>query len=276
MISYDKFPRPLHYLIYNFYRHLILPLLKQLSVLAFRLSNGANTNQEVLKSLRGVHNGKRAFIIGNGPSLTPIDLERINENEDISFASNHIWKIFAQTSWRPTYYAQVNDGIPIARHKVMMENAEAKYKFFRTTNYLQTKKISGQKLYLNVQGDGTLDNPHFTEDISKVVYAMGTTTFVLIELAIYMGCSELYIIGCDHSYSLIKTRDGRIIDTGHKSYFEEADKTARQVPVETWQMEFAYEFAKQYADAHGIKIYNAGRGGHLETFERIDFDSLFC
>ena len=36
-----------------------------------------------------------------------------------------------------------------------------------------------------------------------------------------------------------------------------------------------YQKAKQYADAHGIKIYNATRGGKLEVFPRVDFDSLF-
>ena len=37
----------------------------------------------------------------------------------------------------------------------------------------------------------------------------------------------------------------------------------------------AYQKAKQYAETHGIKIYNATRGGKLEVFERVDFDSLF-
>ena len=37
----------------------------------------------------------------------------------------------------------------------------------------------------------------------------------------------------------------------------------------------AYKSAKKYADAHGIKIYNATRGGKLEVFERVDFDTLF-
>lgn len=36
-----------------------------------------------------------------------------------------------------------------------------------------------------------------------------------------------------------------------------------------------YVAAKQYADSHGIKIYNATRGGKLEVFTRVDFGSLF-
>ena len=36
----------------------------------------------------------------------------------------------------------------------------------------------------------------------------------------------------------------------------------------------SYEKAKEFTEAHGIKIYNATRGGKLEVFERVDFDTL--
>ena len=45
-----------------------------------------------LRNLKGVAAGKRCFIVGNGPSLTVEDLERI-QNED-SFACNYIFRIF--------------------------------------------------------------------------------------------------------------------------------------------------------------------------------------
>ena len=32
---------------------------------------------------------------------------------------------------------------------------------------------------------------------------------------------------------------------------------------------------KKYADAHGIRVFNATRGGKLDVFDRVDFDSLF-
>ena len=54
----------------------------------------------------------------------------------------------------------------------------------------------------------------------------------------------------------------------------EADK---RLPVPTYnpKTEMAYQAAEKYAEEHGIKIYNATRGGRLEVFERVDFDSLF-
>lgn len=275
MTLYDILPKTLFSFFSKIYKYTVVPPLKYFSSCTFRMSKYYAVNQNKLYGLSNKHIGKRAFIIGNGPSLCAADLNRLHLNNEITFASNHIWKIFSQTEWRPTYYASVNDGIPRKRTKVMVDKAVAEYKFLRTTNYLQLKGLSGNKLFINVQGDGTLSNPKFGEDIAEVVYAMGTTTFLLIELAVYMGCRELYIIGCDNRYSITKSEDGKVIYNNDKSYFDEADKTARQVPIETWQMTRAYEFAKQYAEAHGIKIYNAGRGGHLETFQRVDFDSLF-
>ena len=40
-------------------------------------------------------------------------------------------------------------------------------------------------------------------------------------------------------------------------------------------MDIAYDYARKYADSNGIKIYNATRGGCLEAFQRVNFDSLF-
>lgn len=37
----------------------------------------------------------------------------------------------------------------------------------------------------------------------------------------------------------------------------------------------AHQSIKYYAETHGIKIYNATRGGMLEIFERVEFDKLF-
>lgn len=32
--------------------------------------------------------------------------------------------------------------------------------------------------------------------------------------------------------------------------------------------------AKQYADTHGVRIFNATRGGKLDVFERVDLDEI--
>ena len=62
----------------------------------------AKRNDERLLALKDIHRGKRGFIIGNGPSLTVADLEKLKN--EITFASNRIYLAFDETNWRPTYY----------------------------------------------------------------------------------------------------------------------------------------------------------------------------
>ena len=57
-----------------------------------------------IKNSKNSHLNRRCFIIGNGPSLTANDLDKLSENSEITFAFNRIYHIFEQTSWRPTYY----------------------------------------------------------------------------------------------------------------------------------------------------------------------------
>ena len=90
-----------------------------------------------------------------------------------------------------------------------------------------------------------------------------------------LGFREIYIIGCDNSYGIEILKDGTIVNHNKQSYFEGSDAKSQKVAASTWQMNIAYEYARKYADANGIKIFNATRGGYLEAFERVDFDTLF-
>lgn len=232
-------------------------------------------NCENLKRFKGRHEGRRAFIICNGPSLKPEDLDKIHKNGDISFASNKIDKIFSKTKWRPTYYTVMDEGYQYTLLKTM-RRVPAKAKFFRNESFYVTCRAKGNCIWLNTDGGHyLLDTPKFSEDASNVIYTIGTVTYAMIQLAVYMGVKEIYIIGCDNSYSIMSKKDGSIVRTGHNSHFTGSDCKDLGGSVAVWQMNVAYECARTYADGHDIKIMNATRGGYLETFERVDFATLF-
>ena len=48
------------------------------------------------------YTGRRCFIVANGPSLRPEDLDLLHDRGEITFGMNRIYKLFDQTSWRPT------------------------------------------------------------------------------------------------------------------------------------------------------------------------------
>lgn len=233
-------------------------------------------NSKKITSYKNKHIGQRIFIICNGPSLRSTDLDKIMQNGDISFACNKIDKIFNQTIWRPTYYTIMDGGYQYSLLDTI-NNVPAKAKFFRIESYCTTHKAKGNCIFLHTDGDRSLLNsPKFSEECNRIVYIIATVTYAMLQLAVYMGCREIYIIGCDNSYAREIRKDGTIVNTGRASYFTGSDpKDTAKIIAPTWELDIAYEYARKYADEHGIKIYNATRGGCLEAFERVDFDSLF-
>lgn len=255
-------------------RKLISYLLKNISVCLYK-AKIEEENVQKLRELQNIHAGKRGFIICNGPSLNPKDLDKIHLNNEISFASNHIDKIFDKTIWRPTYYTVMDETI----HKNLLNvihNIPAKNKFFRIENCIKIKALNNA-IFLNAVGDRKLlENPKFSENCDDVIYTIATVTYSMIQLFVYMGINEIYIIGCDNYYSKEILKDGTIIDHNVQSYFEGTEKKRiNNGAAATWEMNVAYEYARKYADKNGIKIYNATRGGYLDAFERVNFDTLF-
>ena len=73
-------------------------------------------------------------------------------------------------------------------------------------------------------------------------------------------------------------RDGTIVrnESGKDYFYSSSSEMPDKINiVPTWEMNTAYEAAEEFSRELGFRIYNATRGGKLEVFERVDFDSLF-
>ena len=92
-------------------------------------------------------------------------------------------------------------------------------------------------------------------------------------MAVYMGFSEIYLIGVDCSYANEIDRNEKRISNETKNYFDESYQNEIRYS-NTYKMLQAYNKANEYASKHNIKIFNATRGGKLDIFERVDFDKI--
>ncbi len=233
--------------------------------------------RKTIQSYKNMYVGKRCFIIGNGPSLTVSDLEKLKN--EYTFGSNGIFKIFKKTSWRPTFYVSQDKKV-LENYWDEIENLDITAKFIPLW-IVGKYKNSNRMIFLSLCcKDKYPELPDFSEDVSKVIYEGFTVTYSMIQLAIYMGFREIYIIGCDHSYSAEKKADGTVVVNK-----EVKDHFSSDYGMEDWssgkfylpqldKSTLAYVAAKKYADAHNIKILNATRGGKLEVFERVSFDEI--
>lgn len=229
-----------------------------------------------LAEQKDVHKGERCFIVGNGPSITMEDLDSIKD--EFSFGTNSIFSCFDKTEWRPTYYLSV-DRTSIALDGEHMTALDLPCVLVDriASRYISNKPDNMHFLNLHMKGFSagkyTTSNIAFSEHPEICLYGGYTVTYAAMQLALYMGFKEIYLLGVDHSYAWEVTSDNKIVIRGeHDDHFFEDEGPKGYLYYEG--VEFAYELAKGHAGAKGTRIFNATRGGNLEIFDRADLSGL--
>jgi len=223
--------------------------------------------------------GRRAFIIGNGPSLNKTDLTKLKG--EITFGVNSIFYNFDQMGFKPTFYV-VEDRL------VAEDRAEEIKALTGTTKIFGTELqycLGGslETIWANVIYD--FSNypgfPNFSKDADQCLWVGGTVSYLCMQLAYYMGFSEVYLVGFDHDYIVPKDVEiqGTVITSTsddpnhfHPDYF---GKGKRWHDPRTDRMELAYKRAREVFEENGRIIVNATVGGKLEVFPRIDYELIF-
>ena len=232
-----------------------------------------------LAKYKDLYSGRRCFIVANGPSLRPEDLDRLAEAGEITFGMNRIYKVFDQTKWRPTFYVCEDELIAQSQQREI-DSIPAKEKFIPAElEWYHGVKIKNAALFhINYREDKRFPYS-FSTDIPKQIDCRGTVTFTCMQIAAYMGFSTIYLIGVDHNYRVtIDINGNKVTDPDAKDYFcENYDTDIKdQVVHDMGNNTRAYMDARAYCEQSGkCVIYNATRGGKLEVFIRADFDALF-
>ena len=253
------------------------------SFLYEKYDSGFNFKKTNINKLKNSFKGKRAFIIGNGPSLNKVDLNLLKN--EYTFGVNSIYLKTSETGFRPTFYV-VEDKHVLKDNLKEINNYECEYKIFpiQYKKHIKNKKNT----YFFNMNTGYYNKtspyfcvPRFSCDAKKVVYCGQSVTMINIQLAYYLGFDEVYLVGMDHSYIIPKdfvVEGETITSTGddpnhfHPDYFGKGKK---------WhdphldRVERTYSYFKIVYEAKGKTIMNASVKGNLEVFKRVEFESLF-
>jgi len=225
-----------------------------------------------IEGLKDKYEGKRCFVVATGPSLTYDDLNRLHENNEFCISFNSIFTCFPETVWRPDCYVVLDaDGVMVWKEQFQhMEDID--YKFIADCQpYFDYSQIEDQwYIYHSILDHYSISNMLFSDDFSKKVFNGSTVVYVCLQLAIYLGFKEIYLIGLDFSYK-----------SGTKNHFtkqtepdQKFDGMAEQNRIQDISY-LAFKKACEYAHKHGIKIFNASRKTNLDVFECVNFDELF-
>ena len=190
--------------------------------------NRFKSGRVAIQKYKNFYDGQRCFIIGNGPSLTIKDLEKLKAFGEISIASNSIYNLFPSTDWRPTIYT-VHDfqEIKKTREKISAVKTELKIVAMSASGRIYNIDEAILLRLIEPKRGG-----YFSDDISKCVYDGGTVTYVSLQCAVYMGFKEIILLGVDHSFAREQTKDGKmIINNKIKNHFQ---KKMRKLWFSRW------------------------------------------
>lgn len=225
---------------------------------------------------------KRCFIIGNGPSLNQTNLDLLQD--EVTFATNGIFLKFGDTKFRPTFFVVEDHLVGEDRYEEINQLSG----FTKLSPYYLAYCLEddGDVIYYNHRSRISYpDGFDFSTNAEEITYTGCTVTFSCMQLAYYMGFSEIYLIGVDMSYVIpeevkkaneydTEILDMDIDDPNHfaPNYF---GRGYRWHDPNVDKMESAYVEARKVTEENGVKIYNATIGGRCEVFDRVDYYSLF-
>ena len=223
-----------------------------------------------IKEFKDIHLNKRCFIVGNGPSLNKHNLDKIKD--DISIACN---RIYLKKDFSPTYYT-IEDRLDVEQfHNDINKYKNPKFKFI-PKQYKQS--IYGDNI-IYIRFGKAKDKYKFIEKDKDYFVWGGTVTYLMIQLAYYMGCNPIYLIGMDHDWGgRLDYGEGKVIrsETDDRHHFskEYYNNNKLWALPDKPLMEYYYSIAKKKLEAEGYNIFNATIGGKLEIFKRINYNEL--
>lgn len=233
-------------------------------------NNSPAVDQQEIKAYENRHINEPAFIIGNGPTLQTTDPRRIASG--VTFGCN---AIFLMTDFIPDYYC-VED-VLVAEDRAKIINGLPWTKFFPA----DCRQWLNNGIFFS--GHRVPEITAFSTDFAKGIQVNATITYTMLQLAYYMGCDPVYLIGLDHSYKVEPgqaERDRNVLKSTaddpnhfHPAYF---GKGLRWHDPRLDRMEVAYRFARKAYETAGRKLLNATAGGELEIFERVPFEEVVC
>lgn len=216
-----------------------------------------------------MYEGRRCFIIGNGPSLRRMDLSPLRD--EVTFGLNRIYLLFEELGFSTTFLVSIN--------RLVLEQAAQEVTAVDSTvfvNWWSRHHVPPEHdpIYLRV----TSARPRFSTAADRGIWAGATVTFAALQLAYYMGFEEAILIGVDHSFANKGAPNAVVESSGpdqnhfHPNYFGEGFR---------WQLpdlktsERAYELARDEYERAGRRVLDATVDGKLDVFPKAEFTSLF-
>jgi glycosyltransferase involved in cell wall biosynthesis len=224
-----------------------------------------------LGQLANRHAGETAWLIGNGPSVRLEDLDRL-ENR-LTFCFNRFHLAHGSTRLRAAYTLTADmQMIEDFGQQIVDESGGTVF-----IAHEHAPDLLGDYIWLR---QFAVFPPLFSASPDLVVSPGGSTPFVAMQVAYFMGVRKFYFYGADFSFHFAKTQaagDAFRIASGEGNHFIANYRNNRPwCPPSLLDIGAGFLSARMVTEASGGFVRNVTRGGLLEIFERQDFESALA
>ncbi|MCB0309771.1 MAG: hypothetical protein KDD42_00970 [Bdellovibrionales bacterium] len=189
---------------------------------------------------KNIHAGKRLFILASGPSLADLDLSRLSNK--IVMGLNRSILIYNDTHYHCCMDQRLFDLYP----------AELK-----RTRYLFTLEGRPWGIPLRLLGaEG------FSHDLEQGVYTGYTVSFFAIQLALFMGFSEIVFIGLDLAHR-----------EGQTHFFGKDFHSRNHEDTEFPKMKKMLIYAANQVASQNLRIYDCSPLSTLTCFTKLSYEN---
>lgn len=215
------------------------------------------------------HKGEDCFIIGNGPSLNKMPLEKLNDYH--TFGMNKIYMIFKRVNLNLSYIAAVNN-LVIEQSKEVYESLDTPLflSYNKSKNVIQ-KRSNIFRLFTKGGKDWFFASPEMP------IFEGMTVTYVALQLAYYMGFNRVFLVGVDHNFvqkgdpHSKQKMQGADVNHFDPNYFAGKDWHLADLKGS----EVSYQMADWAFTKDKRKVFDATIEGKLQVFEKIDLNKAF-
>jgi hypothetical protein len=241
----------------------------------------------------------RAFIIGNGPSLRKTDMNLLRG--ETTYAMNRIHLDYDRWDWRPSHYVFVDYQTVLPRSLVMEELAQ----HIRAGEQIYIDRYLREQVYRKLKSPARMpENIHFLQICDRVGHTGGNYAsphapqawhldeppafckfasglFTAMQIAVMEGYNPLYLIACDLGYVAMDL-EGPDPNHMHPEYVPDNPRMRSMIAMTpeyadqtNHKLEYGHQIAHKSCKELGVQVFNAGVGGQLDVYPRVDFEELF-
>lgn len=250
------------------------------------------------QKFKNIHCGQRCFILGNGPSVKSENLELLKD--EYVFTVNQAARMPDFKSLRTNYHFWAD---PLFFKKVdnvgseelidIMKMVRSDYnnpEVFLPIEQLNFVKEHGLDGYLKINYFKTkiqfYENFNHTIDFAKIGPAYCTVVQWCISMALYMGFTEIYLLGCDNTSLLVTLKSAlKQNDDNDYSYHVTANEKKRMEKlldyssVETYTQSYLnnirqYRYLMEYCQKRNVKLVNCSSTTVLDCIPRMSLDKV--